>query len=224
MAGELGSIGPGSGRTVYCLIFQTSTGKIWNGSAFETYTNANYANYPVSLVEQGGSNIYIGNMPGAIPAGTYGVVVVNQLAGSPAQTDQKIGNGNIEWNGTAPAALSDTLTSGGFSLAVTSKIPRGTQVLNFPFRLVSSTDHLSSLVSGIVSGQIFRDGGSFGGLQSGLSSAGYKEIGNGWYTCTLTSGDLLANTVGIQFLGVGVSGGTSDTRDIGLILQRTSGF
>lgn len=224
MAGELESIGPGTAQTVYVLIFQTSTGKVWNGSTFETYTNTNYATYPVSLVEQGGSNIYIGNMPGAIPAGTYGVVVVKQLAGSPAQTDQKIGNGNIEWNGSAPASLSDTATSGFLGQFNPQRIARGTMVQNFPFKLVGSTDHISPLVSGICSGQIFRDGGSWGGLQSGLAAAGYQEVGLGWYVLKgLTSGDLLANTVGLQFVGAGVSGGLSDPREFSLVLQRTSG-
>lgn len=223
MAGELESIGPGTASTVYCLIFQTSTGKIWNGTAFETYTNANYANYPVSLTEQGSSNIYIGNFPAAIPAGTYGVVVVKQLAGSPAQTDQKIGNGNIEWNGTAPAPLSDTATSGFLGQFAPIKIARGTAIPNFLFKMVGSTDHLSPLLSGIISGQISRDGGAFGGLQSGLAVAGYTEIGLGWYKVNLTSGDLLANTAALIFTGVGVSGGTADQRDFSLILQRTSG-
>lgn len=222
MAGELETIGSGTGNTIYVLIFQTSTGKVWNGSAFETFTPANFANYPVSLVEQVGSNIYIGNMPAAIPAGTYGVVVCKQLTGSPLQTDTKIGNGNLEWNGSAPAPLSDTATSGYLGGFWPAEITRRFAFKPFNFKLVSSVDHLTNFVSGVVSGQISRDGGAFGPLQSGAVT----EIGFGHYTLLngLTSGDLDARAISLMFTAVGVSGGSADQRDFTFITQRNSGL
>ena len=71
----------------------------------------------------------------------------------------------------------------------------------------------------MVSGQIARDGGAFGALQSGTVT----ERGLGFFDCTLTSGDLLANTVKLVFTAVGVSGGAADPVPFGAVLQRSSG-
>jgi hypothetical protein len=92
-------------------------------------------------------------------------------------------------------------------------------VTNFPFKMVSSLDHVTPFVSGVVSGQISKDGGAFGPLASGI----INEIGLGWYRTTLVSGDLLCNTAALSFSAVGISGGTADQRDFSLVLQRTSG-
>ena len=142
-----------------------------------------------------------------------------QLAGTPAQTDPTIGVGDYNWNGSQVVPLSDLATSGQIGQIAPLKIYRGQQILNFPFRMVSSADHVTPFVSGVVSGQISRDGGAFGVLQSGAIS----EIGLGFYKTTLTSGDLTANTVALTFSANGISGGTADTRDFSMVLQRSSG-
>ncbi len=116
--------------------------------------------------------------------------------------------------------LNDLATSGQLSLVSPVKIFRGEQILKFPFKLVSSIDHATSFTSGVCSGQISRDGGTFGALQSGA----FSEVGLGWYYVqALTSGDLLANTASLVFTANGISGGTSDQRDFGFILQKSSG-
>ena len=93
-------------------------------------------------------------------------------------------------------------------------------IQNFPIYLVSATDHVTPFVSGVISGQISRDGGAFGALQSGA----FTEIGLGTYKLqALTSGDILCNTAALVFTGTGISGGTSDPRVFTLLLQRTSG-
>jgi hypothetical protein len=202
MAGEL-QISYLAAKTVYVLI-RSVTGTIWNGSAFESYATANYANYPITLAQQGtASAYYVGNFPSAITAGTYTTV----------------GIGNFDWNGSAVAKISDMATSGIVAQSLPIRIFRGQMVQNFPFKMVSAADHFTPLYSGVISGQISRDGGSFGALQSG----NVTEIGLGWYKVNLTSGDLLANTAALTFAGVGVSGGAADNRDFAIILQRTSG-
>jgi hypothetical protein len=223
MAGELATSGPGTGKTVYCLVFQGNTGKVWNTGTnlFETYTNVNYANYTISLVEQGGSNIYVGNFPAAIAAGVYGILAKQQLTGSPLQSDPNIGNEDFQWNGTAPSAISDTATSGLLAGTFPTEIARSFAVKPFNFKLVSSADHLSNFTSGVVSGQISRDGGAFGPLQSG----NILEIGLGHYSLPngLTSGDLNARTISLVFTAVGISGFSADQRDFVFITQRNSG-
>lgn len=210
-----------SGKQTYFII-RNRIGQIWNTSslAFESYSTGSYANYAISATEQGSASAYyVGNFPTAIAAGVYYLLSKQQIGGSPAETDPTIGVGNFDWNGVVALPLSDLATSGQIGQMAPIRIARGTQIPSFPFKLVSSADHITPFVSGIVSGQISRDGGFFGALQSGNVS----EIGKGWYSVPITSGDILANGVALLFTANGVSGGTSDQRDFAFILQRTSG-
>lgn len=219
MAGEIQfSFQPG--RTCYVLI-RNRTGAVWNGSSFVTYATVDYANYPVTVAEQGTlSAFYTGTFPSAITAGVYSIVGKSQLGGSPAESDPVVAAGDIQWNGTVTLPLSDLATSGQVSLIAPIKIYRGQMVQNFPIYFVSSLDHSTPFTSGIVSGQISRDGVSFGALQSGA----FTEIGLGFYSLqALTSGDLLANTIAMRFSANGISGGAADPRNMVMVLQRASG-
>jgi len=212
------------GRQCYALVRNGQNNQIWNTSggtgAFEVWTDGNYAVYPISCSEDGSSAHYAGNFPPAIPPGDYAVSAKQQLGGSPAETDPTVATGDIQWNGITVAPLSDTATSGQIGTYLPMRLTRGVQILNFPFKLVQAGDHVTALTSGICSGQISRDGGAFGILQSGQ----YTEIGKGWYSVqALTSGDLLANTAIVSFQAVSISGIASDPREYPMILQRTSG-
>lgn len=210
-----------AGRTCYVLV-RNRIGQIWNGSSFEAYATANYANYVISATQQGtASAFYVATFPSAIVPGVYSIVGKEQIAGSPAETDPTVATGEEQWNGTVTLPLSDLATSGQMGQLLPIKVYRGQQILNFPFKLVSSVDHITPFTSGVVSGQISRDGGIFGALQSGA----FSEIGLGYYSLqAFTSGDLLANTVAITFTAAGISGGLSDPRDIVILTQRTSGM
>lgn len=210
------------GGTCYFTV-RNRVGQIWNTSSglFEAYNAANWANYAVSTTEQGSSATFAGNFPSTIVAGIYGIVAISQIGGTPAETDTPIASGEFQWNGTVSLPLSDLVTSGQFGQNSPIPIYRGQMVKNFPIRLVSSADHVTPLTSGILSGQVSRDGAAFTVLQSGA----FTEIGNGFYALqALTSGDLLANTVALLFNGVGISGGISDPLPLSIVLQRTSGF
>jgi hypothetical protein len=223
MANELMWRGTGTGTTNYALV-RNRVGQIWNTSggtgAFEAYTVGVYSSYPVSAVEEGtSSNFFKATMPAAIAAGVYGIEARRQIAGSAAETDPTVAQGEFNWNGTVQLPLSDLATSGQIGQVAPIRLARGIAVSGFPFKMVSSADHLTAFVSGVVSGQISRDGGSFGALQSGA----FTEIGLGFYKVNFTSGDLLATTVALSFSAAGISGGTADQRDMIVILQRTSG-
>lgn len=208
-------------KTCYVLI-RDRTGQIWSTAAgsFGAYATASYANYTVSATEQGtASHGYAASFPTAIVAGTYSVEARQQLGGSAAETDPTVAVGNFEWNGTQTLPLSDLTTSGQLGQLGPMRLARGVMVSSFPFYLVSSSDHVTPLTSGVCSGQISRDGGAFGVLQSGTVT----EVGLGFYKCTLTSGDLLANTAALLFTASAVSGGQSDPRPFSFILQKTSG-
>lgn len=218
-----------AGQLTYFLVFNEKNGQVWNTSgtgAFEAYLSANYGVYAISATQQGSSPFYEGNFPTAIPAGAYGVIARNQTGGSASEGDATVAAGKIDWNGSATLPLSDMATSGQVGSIGPIRVARGVAIPNFLFKLVSSLDHNTPFTSGLVSGQILRDNGTFGSLQSGAASGGvgYTEKGNGWYSLIgLTSGDLLANTAALTFFATGVSGGTSDARDFAFVLQRVSG-
>lgn len=202
---------------------RNSVGQVWSTatSAFVAYATADIANYSVNATQQGSaSGYYAGNFPSAIVPGVYAITAKNQTGGSPAETDPTIAVGDFQWNGSAALPLSNLVTSGQFGQNLPIRLARGTQILKFPFKLVSAIDHITPFTSGVCSGQISRDGGIFGALASGS----FSEVGLGWYALqALTSGDLLCNTASLTFTANGISGGQADPRDFALILQRTSG-
>lgn len=187
---------------------------------FGTYTTFEYPEYAIAMTEQGtASAFYTGDFP-AVAAGVYSVCVKARAGASPAETDPTVAQGDLHWDGSNAVGLSELATSGQVSRFAPQRVARGTMLQNFPFKMVSSADHVTPFVSGVISGQISRDGGAFGPLQSGA----FSETGHGWYRVTLTSGDLLADTAALVFTGAGISGGQADQRDLGLILQRASGY
>ena len=112
-----------------------------------------------------------------------------------------------------------SLTSSGSLAAI--RITRGKMVQNFPLYMKSATDHVTPMTSGVVSGQISKDGGAFGPLQSGA----FTERGLGFYSLqALTSGDLAANTIALLFTATGVSGGVSDPLAMSILTQPSSGY
>ena len=206
-------------NSICYAIVRNATAQPWNtgSGAFENYLTANYANYAISCTQQSvTSPNYQGSFPTGIGPGMYGITALQQLGGSPAESDPVVANGNLEWNGVKPLPRSDLQISGQAPLI---NIYKGEMVPVFPFLLVSSADSKSAFTSGVVSGSISRDGGAFGPLQSGA----FSEIGNGFYQVPLTSGDMLCKAAALLFTAVGVSGGTSDPRRFTLITPRSSG-
>jgi hypothetical protein len=91
MAGEL-QLPYDSGLTLYAHVLNAS-GQRWNGSAFETYNEANWTTYDVALTEQGASGLYVGDFAAA---GIYEALVYQQAGATPAVTDAPpVGQGTI---------------------------------------------------------------------------------------------------------------------------------
>lgn len=219
MAGEIQLAGS-SAWTPYFQV-RTRTGTVWNGSAFEAYDTANLNNYKIAATQQGtASGYWTATFPAAIPAGVYEIVALNQLGGSPAETDPKLGTETFQWNGSAQFPLADLATSGQVAQFSPIRVARGTMVNPFPIYLRSSVDHVTPFTSGVVSGQIMRGSGAWGPLQSGA----FTEKGNGFYDVqALTSGDTNAGSFSLLFTAVGISGGSSDPLPMSFLTQRTSG-
>lgn len=224
MSGEI-MVSYETGKTLYFLA-RDRTGRVWNTSggtgAFESYNSTVFASYPVSMVEQGtASAFYTGTFPPAIPPGVYALVAKRQAGGSPAESDPTVAQGDYQWGGSAALPLSDLATSGQVGLFAPLRLARGVMVSPFTFKMVSSVDHVTPFTSGVVSGQISKDGGAFGPLQSGA----FTEVGLGHYKLqALTSGDMAANTISLVFTADGISGGQADQRDFVLLTQHSSGY
>jgi hypothetical protein len=98
MAGTIQIDLSNSGITVYALIWNQD-GQFWNGTAFETYTTANYLNYDIPMTELGtASGIYSVAFPTAIPTGLYYVSIRRQIGGATDETDRNVGFGSYVWN------------------------------------------------------------------------------------------------------------------------------
>lgn len=218
MANEL-QISFQAGKTVYFQV-RNAVGQVASGTGFINYATTGVAQYAITGTEQGtASAYYAGNMP-VVAAGIYNVLAKQQLGGSVAETDPTIGSETLNWDGTLVMPRSALTTSGQLGNFLPVRLARGVQHLNFPIYFKSSADHITPFTSGTVSGQISRDGGSFGVLQSGA----FTEVGLGHYNLqALTSGDLAANTARLHFTAVGISGGASDPVPMVFILQRVSG-
>lgn len=208
------------GATVYALL-RNRNSQIWNNatSAFENYSTGSYSGYPITATEQGAASAYYaGSIPASVPPGTYAALFKSQQGANPAETDPTVDAGPVDWNGTNVAQLSDIAISGS---VLPIQLQRGAQILNYPIYLKSSADHVTPFTSGIISGQISKNGGAFGVLQSGA----YTEVGHGVYSLqALTSGDTSCNTMALLFTGVGISGGACDPLLQTFILQHASGF
>lgn len=206
------------GQTTYALI-RNNIGQIWNNptSSFQSYQSANYSGYPIAGAEQGAASaFYTASMPAACPAGSYNVVAKQQLSTNPAETDPTIDAGSVNWNGSSVAQLSDIPTSGTVQPI---QLQRGVMISNYEFYLRSSADHVTPFTSGTCSGQISKDGGAFGPLQSGA----FTEVGLGFYRVNLTSGDLSCNTMALLFTATSPVG-ASDPLPQTFVLQHASGF
>jgi hypothetical protein len=223
VSGEIKFRGASPGQTNYFRILGSGN-SVWSASGaggFGVYNATEWTDYAISATEQGSTNIYIGDVPLAVPGGSYDIDARRQLAASPAVTDPSIAQGMVEWNGSMQIPLFNLATSGQVGQLFPIRLARGVMIQNFPIYFKSSADHVTPFTSGVVSGQIWRDGAT---SPSPLQSGAFTEVGNGFYNLqALTSGDLLATTVKLLFSAQGISGGQADVLPMSVVLQRSSG-
>jgi hypothetical protein len=222
MAGEL-QVSYQTGRVVYFIV-RDKNGQVWDntGSAFEAYATARYARYVLQAVEQGtASAFYAATFPAAIAAGAYSVVAkaTDGSIENGEEADPTIATGDFQWDGSAPLATAGLVSSGGFGVFANGQLQRQRMVHKYPVAFCNSGG--DPFTSGVCSGQISRDGGAFGPLQSGA----FTEVGNGFYELqALTSGDLNAAKVCLYFSCAGISGGNAKPVQERHVFQRLSGI
>jgi hypothetical protein len=120
MANEIGTCGP-TGLTFYCTV-EHPNGTVWNGSAFEAWTDGNYATYAITLTQQGTGGVRRGNFPATAPSsvsagGPYHVSVRIRAGGSPVIGDPFWSGGSFDWNGTTEGSPAQALVNAGVTAA-----------------------------------------------------------------------------------------------------------
>lgn len=113
MSNEIRGTSPSG--TLYARVMSPS-GLWWNGSSFEAYATGNYANYDLTMTEQGNSGVYVADLPSGITTGgTYEYFVHRQSGGSPAEGDLVINTGKVDWSGSASiSAATGSMTGSEF--------------------------------------------------------------------------------------------------------------
>lgn len=155
MSNEL-SVTHSTGNTIYLVLLNTAS-QVYNTSttSFETPQNANWANYAIAATEAGTTGIYRGDMP-SVAAGIYYLVAYKQSGGSPAVGDSDIGEGAMEWDGSAEIALNSRSTFDSASDTVTLSASSVDAILDDPvdgsYTLRQILRLLASALAGKVSG------------------------------------------------------------------------
>lgn len=168
MAGEIQLKHALSGKALYALV-RNAVGKVWQttSSTFVTYVTANIANYTIAMTEQGSaSRFYVGDFPAAA-AGGYGVAVMEQSGGSPAEADSAVGAGNIQWDGAAVVYSSgDTFARVGAAGAGLTAIPTVARVTLVDTATTVTNQLTAAAIATAVENQIMDDSDSRAVLQA----------------------------------------------------------
>ena len=130
-----------TGVTVYAVVYN-GAGQVWNvagGSAntFTTPASASWANYVVSMAEQGTAGFYLGNFPTGInAAGQYWIYVYEEQGGSAAVSDNLIQNGTriLLWSGTAEVAPIPTIVAAAIMATVVEPLGATNQTVEQALR------------------------------------------------------------------------------------------
>lgn len=103
MANEL-YISSSATITPYVILRRKSDGKVWNGSSFVTFTNADVASYDLLLNSQGGDFWTLDFPSGITAAGWYVAIYYDRAGATPAITDTKLREVELYWGGVATSA------------------------------------------------------------------------------------------------------------------------
>lgn len=89
------------GLTLYSFIFPAQAATVWNGMAFVTFEDADWATYAITTTEIGSTGVYEVPIPSetAFVAGDYDVQIYSQSGVTPAVGDFANGGGEVTWVG-----------------------------------------------------------------------------------------------------------------------------
>lgn len=102
MAGRVEAFPGVAGLNLYAFFIDSDNNTIWNGSAFESWNDANWTDYDVALSENTNSGYYGVAVPAGInTAKRLTVLIYRRLAGTPAIGDEGYGNFTQQWTGSS---------------------------------------------------------------------------------------------------------------------------
>lgn len=91
---------PGESGLALDGYIRNSSGQLWNGSTFETFSLGNLASYANAFTEQAAMGYYTFTFPASVPAGLYSVQIKKRTGASPAQDDLTVGSQTLPpWDG-----------------------------------------------------------------------------------------------------------------------------
>lgn len=89
-----------TGATIYAVV-RSEAGTVWNGSALEARTVANWATYDVAMPETpAGGFYYVGTFPATAAEGWYAIDVYVQAGAGPAISDTPVATISGYWTGS----------------------------------------------------------------------------------------------------------------------------
>jgi len=130
-------------QKIYAVKRRRTDGAVWNGVAFETYNQANWASYAIPLAEQSGSGYYFAASPN-IGVNIATDTIYLQAGGSPALGDTAVNN--LHNQGENIAAVNADVTGAQNLQAALDTETQGTvaagsiSVSSFPTSLTNSTN------------------------------------------------------------------------------------
>jgi hypothetical protein len=103
MANEIKAKFTANAVDLYACVFN-SLKQVYDviGASWVTWDDANIDNYDIALAENGGGGLYFADFP-ALAAGVYTVIVYQ---GTQIATDEVVGSGVMNWDGTAEIVYS----------------------------------------------------------------------------------------------------------------------
>ena len=117
-----------SGSTLYAVVRQPSTVKVWDAgtSVWDTWADGDVGDYDIPMTDNRG-DYYTATFPGSISSGSYSVSVYVQAGASPAVSDEILGMGPMVWTGSVPRTIANaSLASDGLdsvSIAQPTTVP-----------------------------------------------------------------------------------------------------
>lgn len=183
-----------TGKTCYFVVLDSS-GNAYNGSTYETPAAGSWTTYDIALTEASTTAIYEGTFP-ALAAGSYSIIAYEQLGGSPAATDKRIGTAQGYWDGgeVTPAEITPSGNASQSTAYLTTYDGKGnTQasvVITFRLEALSAEDAGMAPFGGDVAG-----GGEFTATSDANGLLTVLLIRNATYRARRGHGDEVEFTV-----------------------------
>lgn len=108
-----------TGKSLYFILSDPSTGNVWNGAAFVAVNLGNWTQYAQAMAETPGMGRYTIQFPTAIATRGRYSFSIRKAVNSPLPKDIEVGGGDLGWTGTNITSLESLDIFPGFDLTRT---------------------------------------------------------------------------------------------------------